>query len=291
MIRPRAGPEVDLYLKPRTLDQATAFAAEGGLLLAGATDVFPAHLSRPLPDRIIDLTGVDALRGIHETAHSIRIGAATRWSDIAKAKLPPALLCLQQAAREVGSVQIQNAGTIAGNLCNASPAADGVPPLLALNATVHLVSRQGARDMPLSSFITGYRETALRPGEIVAAIVLPKLAGDCGAAFVKLGARRYLVISIIMAAAVLPRDAQGRIVDARVAVGSASAVACRLPQLELVLAGCERNERPSHRLHTEHLDGLSPIDDVRATAAYRRDAARTLIAEALDRAAGFADGG
>jgi CO/xanthine dehydrogenase FAD-binding subunit len=128
----------------------------------------------------------------------------------------------------------------------------------------------------------------LQRNEILSAVHIPAGVMDAASAFAKLGARRYLVISIVMAAVVLPRDAQGCIRDARVAVGAASAVACRLPGLERALAGLPAGKRPSALIEIEHLAPLSPIDDVRATARYRRDAARAVIAEALDRAAGLA---
>jgi CO/xanthine dehydrogenase FAD-binding subunit len=205
---------------------------------------------------------------------------------IAEAVLPPAFDGLKAAAREVGSVQIQNRGTIAGNLCNASPAADGVPPLLALDARVEIASEAERRELPLSAFITGYRRTALGPGQIVTAVIVPKPSQHARSAFVKLGARRYLVISILMAAAVLERDEQGAIRHAAIAVGAASPVAQRLSPLEAALRGLPAGERPSVHVRAEHLAVLSPIDDVRATADYRREAALAVVGEALDRAAG-----
>ncbi len=165
----------------------------------------------------------------------------------------------------MGSLQIQNRGTIAGNLCNASPAADGVPPLLALDASVEITSASGIRVLPLSSFITGYRSTALRAGELVSAIIVPKPAASARSAFVKLGARKYLVISILMAAAVIEQDAEGRISKAAVAVGAASPVAQRLPALERALVGLVPEQSLATHVRKEHLAPLSPIDDVRAT--------------------------
>ena len=189
---------------------------------------------------------------------AIRIGAATTWTDIVKAPLPAAFDALKQAAREVGSIQIQNRGTIGGNLCNASPAADGVPPLLALDATVELASARGRRLMPLSSFITGYRATALAQGEILSAVFVPSRSPQARSAFVKLGARRYLVISILMAAALVERDGDGRISRVAIAVGAASPVARRLPELEAALAGLDPGERPSLHVRDQHLvDSLS----------------------------------
>lgn len=274
-----------MYAQPRTIDEATrAMAAEGAMALCGGTDVYPAHVGRPLARALVDLSRVDGLRGITTTAQGTRIGAATTWTDIIRASLPPAFDGLKAAAREVGSVQIQNRGTIAGNLCNASPAADGVPPLLSLEASVELASAGGRRVLPLSSFITGYRRTALAPDEIVTAVLVPQPSPAARAGFVKLGARRYLVISILMAAAIVEKDAQGRIAQARVAVGAASPVAQRLTVLEADLRG--HAGAPSAIVEPRHLVGLAPIDDVRATAAYRVEAALAAVGQALDIAAG-----
>lgn len=261
-------------------------ATSGALAFCGGTDVFPAHVGRNISRPVVDLSAVAGLRGIEPNGNAIRIGAATTWTDIIRAPLPAAFDALKQAAREVGSIQIQNRGTIGGNLCNASPAADGVPPLLALDATVELASAKGRRLMPLSAFITGYRSTALAPGEILSAVIVPKCAPQARSAFVKLGARRYLVISILMAAALVERDAEGRISRVGVAVGAASPVAQRLPELEMSLLGLDAGKRLSNIVSDKHLAALSPIDDVRATASYRLEAARAVVGEALDRAAG-----
>ena len=275
-----------MYARPTTIDEATrAMAAEGAMAVSGGTDVYPAHVGKPLSRPLVDLSRVAGLRGISETADGFRFGATTTWTDILRADLPPAFDGLRAAAREVGSIQIQNRGTIAGNLCNASPAADGVPPLLSLDAAIELASPHGRRVLPLGAFITGYRRTALAPGEIVTAVLVPKPAPWATSAFVKLGARRYLVISILMVAAVVEKDAGGRIARAAVAVGAASPVAQRLPELEADLVG--HAGPPSRLVAPRHLAGLSPIDDVRATAAYRLEAALSVIGEALDLAAGM----
>ncbi|WP_374333519.1 xanthine dehydrogenase family protein subunit M [Aestuariivirga sp.] len=278
-----------MYARPTTIEEAArAMAVDGAMAVCGGTDVYPAHVGKPLVRPLVDLSRVAGLRGITQTTGGFRIGAATTWSDIAHAPLPPAFDGLRAAAREVGSVQIQNRGTIAGNLCNASPAADGVPPLLSLDAGVELVSAAGRRVLPLSSFIIGYRRTALAPGEIVTMVVVPKPAPAARSAFVKLGVRRYLVISILMAAALVERDAQGRIARAAVAVGAASPVAQRLTELEAELQGLAAQKKPSSLLAPRHLSGLAPIDDLRATAAYRLEAALAAVGEALDQAAGVA---
>jgi len=255
--------------------------------VAGGTDIYPAHVGRSLPASVVDISRIAELRGISATDTELRIGAAVTWSELLAAHLPPAFDGLKQAAREVGSRQIQNRGTIAGNLCNASPAADGVPPLLSLDAQVELAGPGGRRRLPLERFITGYRSTALAPGELLTAVLVPNSSIAGASAFEKLGARRYLVISIVMAAARIEFSDDGRIGNARIAVGAASPVAVRLPSLEDDLRDLARGVRPSSLLADRHLEPLKPISDLRAAAAYRRDAARTVIGRALDRACGM----
>ena len=273
------------YAKPESTDQALALLGEGRWrILAGGTDFYPAQGTRPFTDDVLDINGLSELRFIGETEEHIVIGARASWADIARRDLPPCFTALKLAAREVGSVQIQNAGTVAGNLCNASPAADGVPPLLALDASVELRSAAARRVLPLAAFILGNRQTARRPDELLTAVLVPKASASGTSHFVKLGARRYLVISIAMAAARLTLD-QGRIASAAIAVGSCSAVAARLGELEAALRGRSVAEAAGIVADCA-LSELSPIDDVRATAAYRRDAAREIVARAVAGATG-----
>jgi|APThiThiocy_cv2_1041547.scaffolds.fasta_scaffold00119_173 CO/xanthine dehydrogenase FAD-binding subunit len=279
------------YAKPHSLEEALALLAEGPWrILAGGTDFYPALGAKPLRENVLDINGLPEMRGIceddsHDDSHIV-IGARTTWTAIARADLPPAFDALRAAAREVGSVQIQNVGTVAGNLCNASPAADGVPALMALDAEVELRSAGETRRLPLGKFILGNRKTAIRPGEMVTAIRIPKASARGASAFVKLGARRYLVISIAMAAARLVVGAEGRIVEAAVAVGSCSAVARRLRELEAALVGRPADGSLGGAVAAEHLAGLAPIDDVRGSRAYRIEAAREIVARALCGAAG-----
>jgi CO/xanthine dehydrogenase FAD-binding subunit len=272
-----------MYLRPSTLSEACEVLAQRpAQILSGGTDVFPALIDRPPPDAVLDISAIDELRGIEQDKGSIRIGARTTWSDLARADLPPAFDALRAAAREVGSVQIQNVATLAGNLCNASPAADGVPPLLVLDARIELASGAGLRFLSLSEFLLGNRRTARRPDEIVSAVIVPRASAAGVSAFVKLGSRRYLVISIAMVAARIAVDDAGRIQEAAIAVGSCSAVARRLPGLETTLLGMPASHGHRSLVTAEHLSPLSPIDDVRGSATYRLDAARELIGRALD---------
>ncbi len=267
------------YHRPEELRTALELLAQGGLkIAAGCTDLFPATEAKILPGPVLDITGIAALRGISAGPEGLRIGAATTWTDLLRADLPPALAGLQLAAREVGGRQIQNRGTLAGNLCNASPAADGVPPLLTLDARVELQSLAGQRSLPLSDFLLGPRQTALAEGELVRAIFLPATALGGQGAFRKLGARRYLVISIAMCAARL-RLEEGRVAEAALAVGACGPVATRLPEAEAALIGQPLD--PGRITDAMVAAPLAPIGDMRADAPYRAGAAAELLRRTL----------
>ncbi len=261
-------------------------AATGGQILAGGTDFYPALGERVPSGHVVDITSLREIRGISFESDWVRIGGLTTWTDVVRTPLPRCFDALKLAAREVGSVQIQNRGTVAGNLCNASPAADGVPPLLALDAEVELVSSVGARRLSLEQFLVGNRKTARQAGEILAAVYIPRKIEDAASSFLKLGARRYLVISISMVAAIVQPDASGYIADARIAVGSCSATAKRLRDLERDLVGKSMAPGLGASVRSEHLAPLSPISDVRATSEYRRDASLTLVGRALEACVG-----
>jgi CO/xanthine dehydrogenase FAD-binding subunit len=276
------------YIKPRTLDEAVALLAAGeARILSGGTDFYPALGDRVVRETVVDVSGLGELRGVSSEADRFRIGGLTTWSEIIRTPLPRCFDALKSAAREIGSVQIQNRGTVAGNLCNASPAADGVPPLLALDAEVELVSQLGVRRMPLADFIVGNRKTQRKADELLTAVLVPRELENAASAFVKLGARRYLVISIAMVAVVVQVTDDGQVFDrqvleARIAVGSCSAVARRLRALEGELVGASVGNGLGRMVRREHLAPLSPIDDVRATAEYRMDASLRLVQRALN---------
>ncbi len=266
-----------LYLTPASLEAALdALASQRLTVLAGGTDHFPARVLHAPDEAILDITRLPGLRGIARQGNAWWLPCLTTWADIAEARLPPLFHGLQQAARQVGGAQVQNVATLAGNICNASPAADGVPALLALDAEVVLACATGERTLTLQDFLRGPRETARRPDELVLGLRIP--AADARSCFLKLGARAYLVISIAMVSAAAAFAGDGRIVRARVAVGACSPVAARLPALEAALTG----QFPDPALvRPEHLAPLAPIDDIRASAAYRRHAALELVRRAV----------
>lgn len=277
------------YLRPARLGEALEALAAGGpagdpwVIVAGATDHYPARVGRAPVEDVLDVSAITRLRRIEAVDGGWRVGALATWADLAEADLPPQFDGLRAAALAVGGLQIQARATIAGNVCNASPAADGLPNLLALDAQVELGSRSGARIMPIGQFVTGNRRTARRPDELVTSLFVPDpLPGaTVRSAFEKLGSRAYLVISIAMVAAVVELGADRRIARARVAVGACSEVAQRLGSLEAELEGQPATSASAELVRAEHLAGLAPIDDVRGSAAYRREAAVTLVRRAL----------
>jgi len=264
------------YFRPKELSEALDLLAAAPLCVAaGCTDLFPATERKTLQGDVLDITSIAQLRGFsHDAGGDLRIGATTTWADIIRYPLPPAFDGLKRAAREVGARQIQNQGTLAGNLCNASPAADGVPPLLTLDAQVEVQSAGGTRQIALSDFIQGPRKTALGAGEMVTTVIVPP-AGQSGIGhFRKLGARDYLVISIAMTAARMVVT-DGIVQDIALAIGSCGPTAVRLRAIEADMTG--RPLDPSLITDEAVAKAIAPIDDMRADAGYRRISAAELL--------------
>jgi CO/xanthine dehydrogenase FAD-binding subunit len=272
-----------LYFRPSSLQDALHVLADTRvIILAGGTDVFPALGDRQLAGPVLDISAVEEIKGIRVEKEYVLLGGRTTWSELIAAALPPCFDGLKAAAREIGSVQIQNQATIAGNLCNASPAADGVAALFALDAEVQLASRAGTRTLPLAEFILGNRKTARRADELLISIRVPRRLENAVSTFLKLGARRYLVISIVMVAANLVLDIDASIREVLLSVGSCSPVAVRLPELERALLGKRLRPGLGEIVEPKHLAHLSPIGDARATAVYRREAAHILVCRVLE---------
>jgi len=270
------------YLRPVSLEDALAALAAGPrAVLAGGTDHYPARVGQPFDEDVLDITAIPDLAGVRAANSDIRIGALARWADVATANLPPAFDGLRSAARQIGGPQVQNAGTVCGNVCNASPAADGIPNLMVLDAFVELASAAGTRSVPIGDFVTGNRRTLRQDDELVTGLLVPTPPDSARSCFRKLGARSYLVISIAMVAVLLAPAPDGTVAEARVAVGACAPVAQRLSTLERALAGAVVGAGLADMAQAAHLSSLSPIDDVRGTAEYRMDAALTLIRRSL----------
>ena len=271
------------YLRPTELTEALEALNAGQFdILAGGTDFYPARVGKPIKEDVLDITALPGMRAIEDRGDHWHIGALTTWTDVIRATLPAYFDGLKLSAREVGGVQIQNAGTVCGNLCNASPAADGVPPLLTLDTVVELAAHSGTRTVPLRDFITGNRKTDRKPAEIVTGLSVPKPHDRAASTFLKLGARKYLVISIVMLAVVIEPTDDNSVGAARVAVGACSPVARRVPALEEALAGQPIGDLLGTVVRAEHLDEvLAPIDDVRGSADYRQDAALEFVRRGL----------
>jgi CO/xanthine dehydrogenase FAD-binding subunit len=271
------------YLRPTRLEDALASLQAGSrVILAGGTDYYPSRVGRPLDDDVLDISAISGLRTLRQEQGYWRIPALATWSDVlSNERLPSMFDGLKRAAREVGGTQIQNMGTVCGNLSNASPAADGIPVLLALDAEVELTSCRGIRRLRVADFVLGNRKTARASDELMTAVLVKECADPVRSTFLKLGARRYLVISIAMVAVVVALSGDGHIANAAVAVGACSPAAKRLPGLEAALRGGRLRVELADLVSADHLAPLSPIDDIRGTAAYRSDAVLTLIRRAI----------
>jgi CO/xanthine dehydrogenase FAD-binding subunit len=273
---------VGAYLRPDRLDDALgALSERPWMLIAGGTDVYPGRVGRFADDDVLDVTALPGLREIGTADGVIRIPALATWTDVVRHDLPAAFDGLKTAARAVGGVQIQNRGTVCGNLCNASPAADGLPNLMALDARVELTSAAGTRAVPVGEFMVGNRRTVRRPDELVTAVLVPVPGSGARSTFLKLGSRAYLVISIAMVAAIVEVADDGRIATARIVVGACSEVPQRIVAAEARLVGRTPTPSLANEIEPADLAGLSPISDVRGTASYRREAALILVRRAV----------
>lgn len=271
---------MSLAVRPRSLEEAVRFLAEdpGLVPAAGCTDLMvrgPLELHRL--DRVMDLLGIPELRGIREVEGGILIGATTPFSEIRRsAAIRVAFPALAEAAALVGGWQIQNRATLGGNLANASPAGDSLPMLLALDAVVVAAGAGGLREIPYHEFHTGYRKTALRPGEIVARVRLPWAPEGSVQAFRKVGTREAQAISKVVAAMV-GRISGGKIAELRLAAGSVAATPVRLRAAEAVASGRAPGPEAADLAGREAAREVTPIDDVRSTAEYRRFALERVV--------------
>jgi CO/xanthine dehydrogenase FAD-binding subunit len=282
-----AEPPIDT---PPGLFEAYALLAAGPIRpIAGGTDVMVAITGElgPIPERMLDLSRIDELRGISLESNGLVLGARTTYTEIRRSAIcREHLPALVEAAATIGAAQIQNRGTIGGNIANASPAGDTLPILLATDAVVLVGGQRGEREVAAADFFTDYRKTALSPDELILQVRFPLPAGR-ELRFRKVGTRRAQAISkVVMALAW--RDHGGRgWSDVRVALGSVAATPIRGRATEAVLEGARPTPEVADRAAETLAGELSPIDDVRSTADYRRMVSARVLHRLLRDAGGW----
>jgi N-methylhydantoinase B len=273
------------YHRPVTVFEACEALVGGpAIILAGGTDLL-ATQSDPLCGRsVVDLSRTHRLRGLSKTADQFVLGAMTTWADLVSGGLPSQLQGLADAAQILGSAAVRQRGTVVGNVCTASPAADGVPILLALDAVVHTASLGRERSTLLDRFVLGPGRTARQPDELVTSVSITQRAQTVSAS-IKLGRLPRSAFPVVNAAGVVTWDDDERIAQVAVAVGAASPVARRLRELETRLHGATREQLSSLTLQSAELSCLTPISDHRAEASHRRHWAGIAVARLLERLA------
>jgi CO/xanthine dehydrogenase FAD-binding subunit len=271
----------------KTMAQALRTLAEheDAMPVAGATDFIPlVRAGRWRTAHAVEISRLDELRYVRATDGGLEIGALTTHAELRRSPLILASApVLAEAAGQIAGPQVQARATVGGNVCTASPAADTVPALLVLDAQVVLVSLAGVRRLPLSGFLTGPGQTARRSGELLQSLYIPSLPAGAGAAFEKVGKRKALIISVVNAAALLIAES-GRIQEARLALGAVAPTVVRCPSAESLLVGQVPDGSLFARAAELVQGAISPIDDLRASAAYRRLAAEGIARRALARA-------
>lgn len=269
--------------RPVSLDALWPLLENGARPMAGGTDLL-VRCRRQGPCEVALLEGIPGLDSISLEQGRIRIGAtATHARVLDHPLVRTSLPVLTQALASLGSPLIRNMGTLGGNIVTASPAGDCLPPLVALDAMVELASRAGTRRIVLSELLVGPGRTALGAGEIVLAVIIPPPPPGCLQHFEKVGRRDALAISVASLAALIVRDNAGRVTEARMAVGSLAPTVLRCRGAEAFLLGRPLDRETLRALGQGLQEVIAPIDDIRATAAYRRQVAGNLPLRLLGR--------
>ncbi len=286
---------------PKTVDAVCAHLAEATergrsvVVLAGGTDwivdrqLMPIERAAPV-DLVIDVTGVPELGVVrlHEVDGEARLtlgGGVTYWMLRSEARIKGVVPMLEAMAKDVGAVQIQTRGTLAGNIATASPAADGVAALMALEGVVTLRRVDGTRAVPLASFFTGYRRTVLEPTEVIVAVDLRVPRPGARVTWRKVGTRLAQAISKVALASVVETDGAGVVTRARFGMASVAAVTASLPTVATYLEGRELASLDRGGLDAALEADITPIDDVRSTGEYRLHVAKAILWRALSREA------
>jgi CO/xanthine dehydrogenase FAD-binding subunit len=260
---------------PKTLPEAFAYLQQlngRAKLLAGGTDLMvQLHDRVAVAPAYLNIWNLDELRGIQDIGDTLRIGALTTYTQMIRSPLLQQYCpILIEAAKTIGGVQIQNRGTLGGNIVNASPAGDTLPILAVFDAQLELGSHRGVRVVPFNEFYIGYRQTVLAPDELVVAVRLPKPVSNERVFFQKVGSRQALVISKVVMACKARMEGAKRIQSIQIAVGSVAPTVIRLRQTEALLQGQVLTEELIENAKKSAMPEVRPITDVRSTEHYRR---------------------
>lgn len=275
-----------VYYNPKSVQELvdTLSGLQSYALLAGGTDLLvkmKEKLLRPMPEAIVDMNRIAGLQEIEEREGGLYIGALVSHNTAAESSLIKNKAgIIAEAASQVGSPQIRNMGTIVGNICNASPAADTVPALLVLDGIAEVVGHGGKQDIPLTDLFLGPGRTSLAAGQFISQIKIRQIQTGEGASFLKIGKRKALAIAVINCAVWL-KIAQGNIEAVRIAMGSVAPTSIRLYAVEQWLVGKPANEQVFAQAGLMAAQMLKPIDDVRSTARYRTGVARVIVYRSL----------
>jgi carbon-monoxide dehydrogenase medium subunit len=260
--------------------------------IAGGTDLLPLMRERAIAvEEIVDIQNLHELKGITLKNGALKIGALTTLTEVLESPLvAEKALALREAVGQIGSVQTRNHGTLAGNLCNASPAADSAPVLMVLGAQLSIASTKGTRKVPVEELFAGPKMNSLEKDELVTDILIPELPPGSGAAFEKLGRRRGITLAVVNAAAYLEMDRK-KCLDTRISVGAIAATPIRLPVVETTYKDRELTPEVIEESSRACYALVSPVDDVRASAEYRREMACVLVKRVIVKALARAGGG
>jgi carbon-monoxide dehydrogenase medium subunit len=273
--------------RPASLDEALELMGtlESVKPIAGGTDLLPLMRDKAIAvDEIVDIQGLHELKGIAIEDGALRIGALTTLNEALESHLVAERApVLREAVGHIGSIQTRNQGTLAGNLCNASPAADTAPALMVLGAQARVISAKGGRRVPVEELFAGPKINSLGKDELVTEIIIPELPLGSGAAFEKLGRRRGITLAVVNAAVYLALEGK-KCVDARIALGAIAATPIRLPEVEATYKGRELTPEVIEESSRACYALVSPVDDVRASAEYRREMACVLVKRAIVKA-------
>jgi CO/xanthine dehydrogenase FAD-binding subunit len=272
------------FKSPASLQEACRLlAVAGSRPIAGGTDVIPQMRDgRFQAGTLVDLSRIHGLNTIVQIGGQIAIGSLTTYTEMLNSPLlQEHASFLTHVSGVVGGVQTQNRGTLGGNIANASPAGDTLPVLLALDAEVDLIGETGERSVPLADFLRGPGQTALLPGEIIRQVRFALLPAAARSIFLRLGNRRGMLISVVSAALVLELEKDGRVRDCRIALGAVAPTPIRCPEAEGLLRGRYLDDKLIEAAAESAAAMSKPIDDVRASAKYRRHGAQVLVRRGL----------